>query len=43
MGLIGVLIAYLINDDNKSNRVKWAWIGFGAFVVIYLVILLSVL
>lgn len=27
-GIIGVLIAYLINDDNKRNRVKWAWIGF---------------
>ena len=24
VGLIGVLIAYLINDDNKQNRVKWA-------------------
>lgn len=28
VGLIGVLIAYLINDDNKRNRVKWTWIGF---------------
>ncbi|HEV8284856.1 MAG TPA: hypothetical protein VGQ09_11140 [Chitinophagaceae bacterium] len=27
LGLIGVLIAYLINDDYKRNRVKWAWIG----------------
>ncbi|MFN2439785.1 MAG: hypothetical protein ABR503_11345, partial [Chitinophagaceae bacterium] len=27
LGLIGVLIAYLINDDKKSNRVKWSWIG----------------
>ena len=25
--LIGVLIAYLINDDYKKNRVKWALIG----------------
>ena len=25
--VIGVLIAYLINDDKKANRVKWAWIG----------------
>jgi hypothetical protein len=25
--LVGVLIAYLIDDDNKKNRVKWAWIG----------------
>jgi len=28
LGLIGVLIAYLINDGYKSNRVKWSWIGF---------------
>jgi hypothetical protein len=27
LGPIGVLIAYLINDDNKSTRIKWAWIG----------------
>ena len=35
VGAIGVLIAYLINDDYKSNRVKWAWIGFATFVVLY--------
>ncbi|MGK2862886.1 MAG: hypothetical protein ACSLE0_13205 [Chitinophagaceae bacterium] len=40
LGLIGVLIAYLINDDKKSNRVKWAWIGLGIVVVI--VILASI-
>ncbi len=28
-GFIGVLIAYLINDDYKKNRVKWAWLGLG--------------
>ncbi len=37
LGLIGILIAYLINDDQKSNRVKWAWIGFAAWIVILLV------
>jgi hypothetical protein len=36
LGLIGVLIAYLINDGKKSNRVKWAWIGCGVLVVILL-------
>lgn len=41
VGLIGVLIAYLINDDNKQNRVKWAWIGFGVFVVVYGVLILA--
>lgn len=39
LGLIGVLIAYLINDDQKSNRVKWAWIGLAAWVVILLIAL----
>ena len=40
LGLIGVLIAYLINDDLKKARTKWAWIGLG--VVIILAILLSI-
>lgn len=40
LGLIGVLIAYLIRDDNHRRRVTWAWIGWGTFVVIYLVLLL---
>lgn len=40
LGLIGVLIAYLIKDDKKSNRVKWAWIGWGVWVVIFLLTLL---
>lgn len=34
LGLIGVLIAYLINDEKKHNRVKWAWIGLACIVVI---------
>jgi hypothetical protein len=34
--LIGVLIAYLINDGKKSNRIKWAWIGAGVVLVIIL-------
>jgi hypothetical protein len=38
LGLIGVLIAYLINDDKKSNRVKWAWIGLAAIVVLWIII-----
>jgi len=37
--VIGVLIAYLIDDEKKANRVKWAWIGaavallFGIFFI----------
>ncbi|HEX2534572.1 MAG TPA: hypothetical protein VHK69_12590 [Chitinophagaceae bacterium] len=39
LGLIGVLIAYIISDDNKRVRTKWAWIGFGAAVVLYILLL----
>lgn len=41
LGLIGVLIAYLIKDDYKSNRVKWAWIGWAIWVVIVLIAVLA--
>jgi len=40
LSVIGVLIAYLINDDKKRNRVKWAWIGWGIWVVILILILI---
>lgn len=43
LGLIGVIIAYVINDDYKRNRVKWAWIGWGVFVVLYVILLLALL
>ncbi len=39
LGIIGVLVAYLINDDYKRNRVKWAWIGWGAWIAIVLVLM----
>jgi hypothetical protein len=30
LGIIGVVLAYVIDDtDEKKNRVKWSWIGFG--------------
>jgi len=39
LGLIGVLLSYLINGDEdvKRNRQKWAWIGFGVWVVILII------
>lgn len=43
LGPIGVLIAYLIKEGGasvSSNRIKWAWIGFGIGVVLYLLLLL---
>ena len=42
-GLIGVLIAYVINDDFKKNRVKWAWIGLATFFVIWVVLVIILL
>lgn len=40
LSLLGVLIAYLIKDEKKASRVKWAWIGFALIMVIYLVVVL---
>lgn len=44
VGLIGILIAYLIKGDQEvdRNRIKWAWIGFGAWLVIMVALLLTV-
>jgi len=42
LGLIGVLIAYLINDDYKHNRVKWSWIGCAIAVVINIILIVAV-
>jgi len=36
LSIIGVLIAYLIKGDEHNARVKWAWIGFGISLVIWL-------
>ncbi len=39
LSLIGVLIAYLINDDYSSDRRYWAWRGFIAGLLIAAAIL----
>src|SRR6185436_14731416 len=39
---VGVLIAYLLNDDYKKNRVKWAWIGFGVSCILYIILWVAV-
>ena len=44
LGLLGVLLAYVaFNDENKQNRIKWAWIGFGTFVLLYILLLVVLL
>lgn len=40
LGLIGVLIAYLIKDDKKKNRVKWAWIGLLAAILLSIALII---
>jgi hypothetical protein len=39
---LGVLIAYLIDDDYKQNRVKWAWIGVAAATVLWVILWIAV-
>jgi hypothetical protein len=39
LGLIGVLIAYIINDDNHHRRVRWAWFGFSVWIAVLVVAL----
>jgi hypothetical protein len=40
LGPLGVLLAYLINsDEDKRNRVKWSWIGFGLNLILSIIIL----
>ncbi|HVG14055.1 MAG TPA: hypothetical protein VM935_03810 [Chitinophagaceae bacterium] len=41
LGLIGVLIAYLIKDDKKKDRVKWSW--FGVLAIVALSVVLAIL
>ncbi len=43
LGLIGVLIAYLLNDDMKAARVKWAWLGLLAGFLFWLLIIVALL
>jgi hypothetical protein len=40
LGVIGVIIAYIINDDKKRSRRMWAWIGWAAWIVIWLALFL---
>lgn len=42
LGLIGVVIAYVINDDYKRNRVKWSWIGLGIAVILNIILIVAV-
>ena len=39
LGLIGVLIAYLTREGKDDGRVKGAWIGFGIFMVLWIILL----
>jgi hypothetical protein len=39
LGIIGLIIALVINDDNRHDRIKWTLIGFGAWIAILLIII----
>jgi hypothetical protein len=41
LGLIGVIICLLINDDKKKSRVKWSLIGWGVWIAIVLIAFLG--
>ncbi len=43
LGLIGVIITYVMNDEKKSNRVKWAWLGLLGSIVILGIMILTIL
>ncbi len=43
LGIIGVFIAYFINDDKKKARFKWANIGFLVHLLIILIIIGAIL
>jgi len=42
LGVYGIIIAYLIDDDYKRSRVKWAWIGLITLYVVYFGIMLMI-
>jgi len=43
VGAIGVVIAYVIDDDYKKNRIKWAWIGFGISFILNIILIIAII
>jgi hypothetical protein len=43
LGVAGVVIAYILDDDYKKNRIKWAWIGFGLGFVLSIILVIAIL
>lgn len=39
----GIVIAYLIKDDKRKSRIKWAWIGFASAFVLTIIVALLLL
>jgi len=35
--LVGVVVAYQIQDEKKRRRVMWAWMGFGAGLLLLII------
>lgn len=43
LGALGLLIAAFTNDEKKRGRIKWVLIGWGSFVVIYIIAVIILL
>jgi hypothetical protein len=38
LGIIGLIIALVINDDNRRDRIRWTLIGWGVWVALLVVL-----
>ncbi|MFZ9387844.1 MAG: hypothetical protein ACO25B_08170 [Chitinophagaceae bacterium] len=38
----GLLVAYLIKDEKRKNRIKWAWIGFATGFLVGVILALII-
>ena len=43
LSIFGILIAYLLTDGNRKNRIKWAWIGAAVGAVLTLLMFILIL
>lgn len=44
LGFVGIAIAYLaFKDDERKNRIKWAWLGAAAAMVLGLILLFALI
>jgi hypothetical protein len=39
--IYGIIVAYLIKDEKRKARIKWAWIGLGVLLFVSFFVLLA--